>query len=125
MDNLTIEQLQKQLEDAKAEINRQREARDAADKKAAAAEAALHRAGAPAPISGIYKGHSFADGHRCIRNKKGQLGDTQAILDAANAGDPEACALLDWLIEIKYAYFTPADAKPAAKKAGQPAGKKG
>lgn len=71
---------------------------------------ALIKSGAPEPISGSYKGHTFAAGHRRVRDAKGAMCDTQMLLDAA--ADPThenhaaACALLDRLIGLKYAYFT-------------------
>jgi hypothetical protein len=75
-----------------------------------AAQAALQKSGAPAPILGSYKGYRFEDGHRRVRDAKGNLCDTGMLLEAANdSAHPNhavACAVLNRLIQIKYAYFT-------------------
>lgn len=60
------------------------------------------------PIKGEYKGHRFQDGHRKIRNQSGELCDTQMVMDAAAKGDKTACEILDWLIDLGYAYLIPA-----------------
>lgn len=80
-----------------------------------AAVAALKKSGAPAPISGEYKGYRFADGHARVRDEKGALCDTSMLLEAANdpnhANHAKAVAVLDRLIKIQYAYFTKAEGK--------------
>ena len=80
--------------------------KEEAEKAAAAAESALKKSGGPMPIRGKYKGYGFPDGHTRIRDAEGNLLDTQAVLDAANAGDETAKAILDRLIALKYAYLT-------------------
>lgn len=85
-----------------------------------AALAALKKSGAPAPIAGSYKGYRFADGHRRVRDAKGNLCDTAMLLEAAgDTAHPNhvtACAVLDRLIKINYAYFTKEAAPATGKK---------
>jgi hypothetical protein len=75
----------------------------------AAAQEALKKGG-PAPIPGTYKGHAFVPGHKRVRDADGKMCDTVMLLQAANApaseGHATACAVLDHLIRINYAYFT-------------------
>lgn len=81
-----------------------------------AANAALLRSGAPGPIAGEYKGYRFADGHRRVRDQKGAICDTEKLLAAAAQDDETAVGILEWLIKIKYSYFTKAAAPAAQKK---------
>lgn len=73
-------------------------------------EVKLQSGTATSAIKGSYKGHKFADGHKLVRNNKGELCDTTKLLAAAADkkadGHADAVALLDWLIEIGYGYFT-------------------
>jgi hypothetical protein len=75
----------------------------------AAAQEALKKGG-PAPIPGTYKGHAFVPGHKRVRDADGNMCDTAMLLQAANdpasEGHATACAVLDHLIQIQYAYFT-------------------
>jgi len=81
--------------------------------------AALKKSGGPVPITGSYKGYRFADGHQRVRDAKGALCDTALLLESANnpahPNHATACAVLDRLIQINYAYFTK-DASPATGK---------
>lgn len=94
-----------ELEDTRREAEQLRKDKAESDAALAKANALLVKAGGPVAIRGEYRGHAFTDGHRRVRNRQGVMGDTQKIIDSANAGDAEACALLDWLIEIDYSYF--------------------
>lgn len=98
-------QLAEELAAAKQQAADAIAAKEAAEKATAEAEAALKASGGPVPIKGAYKGYTFPAGHARIRNQEGALCDTQAVLDAANAGDETACAILDHLIKIKYGYL--------------------
>ena len=98
-------QLEQELADAKAAAAEALRQKAEAEKSAEAAEAALRQSGAPAPITGAYKGYGFPVGHRRIRDAEGNLLDTQEVLNAAIAGDKEACAVLDRLIALKYGYL--------------------
>ncbi len=112
MSELTIAELQKQLEDAKAQLEAERRGREKAEQEAAAAEAKAQKAGSPVVIKGVYKGFRFQDGHRRIRDRKGALCDTQQVVDAAldpkSEKHAEAAAILDWHIATQYAYLVPA-----------------
>ncbi len=108
---MTNEEIKAQLEAAKAEA-------EAARNEAAAAKLALEKAEAAAAakstgkINGSYKGHQFVDNHKKVRNAIGELCDTEKLLAAAadkeSDGHAEAVALLDWLLDIKYAYLVKA-----------------
>ncbi len=112
-----MENIETQAADLAAELAK-------AKQELAAANAALKQSGAPAPLTGSYKGFSFQAGHRRVRNQQGELCDTQKLLDAAAAGDATAIEILDWLIKIKYGYLVavddtaqfPPDAPKAPKK---------
>lgn len=109
MENLTIEQLQKQLEEAKRQAyEAQQEAAAAAAERDELAEQIKSGKGKVA-IKGEYKGHRFADGHLRVRDQRGAICDTEKLLAAANDknsdGHAEAVAILDWLIQTKYGYF--------------------
>lgn len=106
MEDLDIEKLKADLEAAKAEADAERKQRAAAEAALAKAEGAAK----PSKIAGKYKGFSFADNHRNVRNRSGELCDTTKLMGAAgNKNHPDnaaATATLDWLLEIKYAYLT-------------------
>lgn len=117
MSEPTIDELKAQLEAAKQEAyEAQKAAQAAADDLDSVKQYALSLAekmksgDTSIPISGSYKGYKFADGHRRVRNKNGELCDTEKLLAAAadkNAeGHAEAIEILDWLIKIQYGYFT-------------------
>lgn len=114
MSELTISELNKQLEEAKAQVESERRAREKAEQEAAAAEAKAQKAGSPVVIKGVYKGFRFIDGHRRIRDRKGALCDTQQVVDAAldpkSEKHADAVDILDWHIATKYAYLVPAKA---------------
>lgn len=99
------EQLKAELQALKAAASQAIAEKEAAQKEAAEAAAALKATGGPVPIKGSYMGYGFPAGHRRIRDKEGKLCDTQMVLDAANAGDETACAILDHLINLKYGYL--------------------
>lgn len=114
---MDIKELEAQLAAAKKE---------AADAQAALAQAAkeakdaqnelatlnkqIQAGTATAKVPGKYKGYSFEDGHLRVRNAQGEICDSAALLKAAadqkDANHAAACEVLDYLIEIKYAYFT-------------------
>lgn len=94
-----VKQLQAELADAKKEAA-------ANAKKAEKAAETLKASGVAAPVDGSYKGYSFPANFRTVRNKLGEKCDTQTLLDKAKEKNPEACAILDYLIEIKFGYFT-------------------
>lgn len=101
-----IEELKAQLAAAKEEADAERKQREAAEAALAQAEVAAK----PSKIAGQYKGYSFLDNHRNVRNRSGELCDTTKLMAAAadkkHADHAEATKTLDWLIEIKYAYLT-------------------
>lgn len=99
-------QLEQELAAAKQAASDALTQKEAAEKAAKQAEEALKKSGGPVPIRGKYKGYRFPDGHTRIRDAEGNLLDTQAVLDAANAGAETAKAVLDRLIALKYAYLT-------------------
>lgn len=133
MEEKTLEQLQAELAAAQehikaldAERNRAEEDAKNERKGREQAEKALKTSGVLKPVTGTYNGYEFDSNHRRIRNRHGAYCDTQMVLDAANSGDAEACALLDWLIKIEYAYFKKAgaDSNQAGKSATKPDKKK-
>ena len=89
-------------------------------RKLAEAQAAMSKSGVPAPLNGSYKGFTFVAGHRRVRDRNGEICDTQMLLDGAAKGDPAACERLDWLIQIKYGYLVavpePAEVPAPEKK---------
>ena len=107
---MTPEEIKAELEQAKLDLENERKAHAEALEAKAALEAKVLDGTAAKAIKGSYKGHSFADGHKRVRNNKGELCDTTKLLAAAadkkSDGYADAVAVLDWLIEIKYAYFT-------------------
>lgn len=109
---MTAEEIKAELEAAKAELNLERQARADAEKAKAELEAKVASGTASKAIKGTYKGYSFADGHRRVRNRNGELCDTAKLLEAASDkksdGHADAVAVLDWLIETKYGYFVKA-----------------
>lgn len=110
-------QLAAELEAAKAELAAEREAKEQAQKAAKSAESALQRSGAPGPIKGEYNGYRFADGYRRVRDQRGQICDTEMLLDQAAQGDETAKGILDWLIKIKHKSFTKGATEAPAKAA--------
>jgi hypothetical protein len=73
-------------------------------------EESINKGTAAKTIKGKFKGYSFEPGHARVRNRSGELCDTQLLMDAANDKDSPAHAdaveTLTWLIDIKYAYFS-------------------
>lgn len=106
---MTAEEIKAELEAAKAELNAEREARANAEKRAEELSAKIQDGTTSTEIKGSYKGYKFADGHKRVRNSKGELCDTTKLLAAAadkkSEGHADAVAVLDWLIEINYGYF--------------------
>lgn len=121
MADLTPEQLQAQLDAVNAQLAAAQKAAEAAKAEAAEAKAKLGASNAPVKINGTYKGYSFVDGHRRIRDRKGALCDTQEVLNAANnAADPNhatAVAILDWYISTGYGYLVKKGDTPKKEKA--------
>ncbi len=107
---MTQEEIMAELQQAKAELAAERVNRESAEKKAKELEAAISEGAVSTAIKGSYKGYKFADGHKRVRNQRGEFCDTAMLLaaaaDKANPAHADAVALLDWLIEIKYAYFS-------------------
>lgn len=87
----------------------------AKEKELAAAKVLLEKSGAPAPVTGEYKGYRFLPGRVNVRDAGGVLLGSQAVLDAANAGDRGACAVLDRLISMGYSGLEKAGGKTAKK----------
>ena len=114
-----IAELQKQLADSVAARDAAVQAANEAAAAAAAAEAqaeALKKASATGTvvINGEYKGYRFADGHKNVRNRAGELCDTEKLIAAANdsahEAHAEATSTLDWLIDIQYGYIKAVEA---------------
>ncbi len=104
-DTAYAEELKKELDQAKADAAEARH-------KLAVAEAQLAEARAsaqPNQVSGTYKGYQFVTGQTRVRDAEGRLCDAQKVMDAANAGDAEACAILDRLIDMGYALLVKAE----------------
>jgi len=106
MENLTIEELKKQLDAAKQEAHNSQKAAAIAAEENEELKNKVLKGDKVLPIKGEYKGYRFDDGQRRVRNRKGQLCDTEKLLGAAADKDAEAIATLDWLIQIKYAHFS-------------------
>lgn len=104
-----MENTEKQAQDIASELAETK-------RQLAAAQAAMSKSGVPAPLNGSYKGFTFVPGHRRVRDRNGEICDTQMLLDGAAQGDPAACERLDWLIQIQYGYLVPAAAEPAKKQ---------
>ena len=104
-----IEDIKAELKAAKEEADAFRQAAQAAETAKAKLEASIAAGSAAAVVKGTYKGHKFADGHNKVRDINGAICDAEKLLAAAAAkddpGHQDAVAVLDWLIEIKYAYF--------------------
>lgn len=100
------QQLLADLEQAKRDAEQARKDAEAARKDAAEAKALLADA-APTQVVGAYKGYKFAPGQTRVRDAEGRIADAQQVMDAANAGDAEACAILDRLIDMNYALLVP------------------
>lgn len=70
------------------------------------------------PVKGSYKGYSFDDGQHRVRDAAGNICESEKVLAAAadkNAdGHTEAVAILERLIDLKYAFFNKTEGK--AKK---------
>lgn len=113
-------QLKAELEQAKAEAAAARAAAEKAKSEAEAAKQVLAARGV-ASVEGEYRGYRFDTSHTRFRSGNGSICDSQKVLNAANAGDTEAQALLDRLIKIGYAYFRPV---PDAEAPVEPEGKK-
>lgn len=104
----SIDALKAELEAAKNDAAEARRiAAEASDAKAKA-EAQLAEAGGPVQVTGSYKGYTFAKGQKRVRDTTGKLCDAQMVMDAANAGDPEACGIMDWLIKTGYSLLVKA-----------------
>lgn len=109
MDELTIEQLKAQLEEAKLEAYEAQKAAAAANSERDALLEKIKSGDLRTPISGSYKGYKFDDGHRRVRDQKGKLCDTEKLLasaaDKKSEGHNDAVEILEWLIRINYAHF--------------------
>ena len=107
---MTPDEIKAELDQAKLDLEKERQALKEALASKADLEAKVLDGTASKAIKGSYKGHTFADGHKLVRNNKGELCDTTKLLasaaDKKADGHADAVAVLDWLIEIKYAYFT-------------------
>lgn len=102
MSEITPEYVTKLKAELEAEKNRAAEATAKAEK----AESAMKASGVKPAVTGSYKGYSFPANFRTVRNNLGEKCDTQTLLDAAKEKDAAACAILDYLIDIKFGYFT-------------------
>ena len=96
-----VEQLKADLQQAK---NDAAEARREADEAKAQLKSAT-----PQNVTGEYKGYRFVPGQTRVRDAEGRLCDAQQVMDAANTGDAEACAILDRLIDMGYALLVKAE----------------
>jgi len=107
---MSIEDIKKELEAAKAEANAERQAREAAESKTAELENQIKSGNTKLPIKGSFKGYTFDDGHNRVRNYRGELCDTEKLLAAAadkgSDAHDEAVKMLEWLIKVQYAHFT-------------------
>lgn len=97
---------QLELETLRAELEKARAEKAEAETARRELETALQTG--VTPIRGSYKGYRFTDGHKNVRNRQGELCDTEMLLTQANDGDATACAVLDWLISIQYGYLVKA-----------------
>lgn len=106
---MSNEDIKAQLEAAKNEAAELRRQNAEAAAELSQLKAKVYAGDTALPIQGKYKQHQFADGHRRVRNKSGELCDTEKLLAAAadkeSPDQAQAVETLDWLIEIGYEYF--------------------
>lgn len=95
--------------EAEAELSAVKAENEALAKQKQKLEESIKSGTAVATIKGKFKGYSFEPGHARVRNRSGELCDTQLLMDAANdknsPANADAVQTLTWLIDIQYAYL--------------------